>query len=45
MQLKRKVVIFGAGKNGEKILQRLGEENVVFFVIITSRESNIRVRK
>lgn len=31
MQLKRKVVIFGAGKNGEKILQRLGEENVVFF--------------
>lgn len=31
MQLKKKVVVFGAGQNGEKILFRLGASNIAFF--------------
>ncbi|MCI8464440.1 MAG: methyltransferase domain-containing protein [Lachnospiraceae bacterium] len=31
MKLNKKVIIFGAGKNGEKLLQHLGESNVEFF--------------
>lgn len=31
MQLEKKVAIFGAGKNGEKILHRLGASNIAFF--------------
>lgn len=31
MQLDRKIVVFGAGQNGERIMYRLGEANVAFF--------------
>ena len=31
MCLDRKVIIFGAGKNGENILKRLGSHNVACF--------------